>query len=134
MFINNKQRGGVSTEDVSLQPGEVITGNVVNGIENRQATGKVRLVAVIAAPPSGCLLVAGLTSKGVTQRGEQRMQILDNGSWGWRGCTYVYGKRLTRLSRIDVGCHVGWLSPRDAAALAAEFGLDENWANTGEAA
>ncbi len=124
-----------SVRPLTLQPGEVITGNVVNGLENRRASGKVRLVVVVDPTPQGHVLVAGLTSKALTARGEQRDELLDNSPWGWLGRSYIYGQRLTRLSRIDVGSHVGWVSERDADTLARVFGLDHDWSELcGEAA
>jgi hypothetical protein len=111
----------------ALKPGEVITGNVVNGIENRHASGKFRPVVVVEVPALGCLKVIGLTSKGTTQSGDRRVEMLDNGEWGWRGRTFVFGNRTTRLSRIDVGDHLGWISNKDGDTLARVFGLAAGW-------
>ena len=110
-----------------LKRGEVITGNVVNGIENGHAFGKFRPVVVIEAPELGCLKVIGFTSKGTTQSGKRRVEMLDTGEWGWRGRTFVFGKRPTRLSRIDVGDHLGWISTKDGETLARMFGLAPGW-------
>lgn len=122
-------RIGVKRTDrtAMLQPGEVITGNILNGIENRHASGKVRLVVVVEATDSGCLKVIGLTSKGMTQSGERRVEMYDNQEWGWRGRSFVFGERLTRLSRIDVGDHVGWISAADGETLAHVFDLALHW-------
>ena len=110
-----------------LQPGEVITGSIRNGIENRHASGKVRLVVVVEAPDSGCLTVIGLTSKGMARSGEWRVEMYGNREWGWRGRSFVFGKRLTRLSRIDVLDHVGWVSDGDGEILARVFDLSLDW-------
>lgn len=110
-----------------LMPGEVITGNVINGIENRHASGKFRPVVVIEAPALGCLKVIGLTSKGISQSGERRVEMLENREWGWRGRSYVFSVRPTRLSRIDVGDHLGWISTADGETLASMFGLAVDW-------
>ena len=110
-----------------LKPGEVITGNIVNGIEDGNASVKFRLVVVVEVPASGCLKVIGFTSKGTTQSGKRRVEMLDNGEWGWRGRTFVFGKRPTRLSRIDVGDHLGWISTNDGETLARMFGLAAGW-------
>jgi hypothetical protein len=110
-----------------LKPGEIITGNVVNGIENGRASGKFRPVVVVEAPALGCLKVIGFTSKGTTQTGKRRVEMLDNSEWGWRGRTFIFGERPTRLSRIDVGDHLGWISTKDGETLARMFGLDAGW-------
>lgn len=117
-----------------LQPGEVITARIYNGIENLHASGKVRLVVVVKATDSGGLTVIGLTSKGMTQSGEWRVEMYGNGEWGWRGRSFVFGKRLTKLSRIDVLNHVGWISVEDGETLAREFDLDPHWMTSGEKA
>jgi hypothetical protein len=110
-----------------LQPGEVITGVIRNGIENRRALGKLRPVIVVDASNPGCLIVIGLTSKGTTQSGALRVEMVDKADWGWRGRSFVFGRRLTRLSRIDVGDHVGWISAKDGGTLACMFGFAADW-------
>ena len=122
-------RIGVKRTDKTamLQPGEVIIGNILNGIENRHASGKVRLVVVVEATDSGCLKVIGLTSKGMTQSGERRVEMYDNQEWGWRGRSFVFSKHLTGLSRIDVLDHVGWVSAEDGETLAHMFDLAPDW-------
>lgn len=127
MFQANQQGMKRIDRTAMLQTGEVITGNVLNGIENHHASGKVRLVVVVEVPALGCLKVIGLTSKRITQSGKARMEILDNNNWGWRGRSFIFGERLTRLSRIDVGDHVGWISATDGETLARTFGLTVNW-------
>jgi hypothetical protein len=114
-----------------LQPGEVITGCVRNGIEDRQALGKMRLVVVVNVPKLGCLNVIGLTCREMTKSGDTRMEIFDNQEWGWHGRSFVFGRRLTRLARIDLGDHVGWISDLDGESLARMFGLAENWMSNG---
>ena len=125
----NAMRLGVKRTDRTpkLLPGEVITGAFRNGIENRHASGKVRLVVVVEAADSGCLTVIGLTSKGMTESGEWRVEMYGNRQWGWRGRSFVFGKRLASLSRIDVLDHVGWVLAGDAELLAHEFGLAPDW-------
>jgi hypothetical protein len=131
----HSRSGPIEATLPSLHPGEVITGDIFNGIEDRHATGKTRLVVVVDASNPGAILVIGLTSKGVTKLGEKREELVDNHPWGWRGRTFVFGRRLSRLSRIDVGRHVGWLSAKDGATLANVFNLGEDWASDfGEAA
>lgn len=110
-----------------LRPGEVIMASVVNGIENRHALGKFRPCVILEAPQFGCLTVVGLTSKGYTKKGGSRMQLTDNQEWGLRGQSFVYGRRLTRLARIDVEKHLGWLSNKDALGLASWFHLAASW-------
>ena len=108
-----------------LLPGEVISGNVVNGLEDRRSTGKGRLVVVVEVPESGCLKVIGLTSKSVTRTGEKRIELCDNQDWGWGGRSFVWGS--TRLSRHDVYDHVGWVSVSDRETLARIYGLRLDW-------
>lgn len=108
-----------------LLPGEVISGNVVNGLENRHASGKGRLVVVVEVPEFGSLKVIGLTSKAVTRTGEKRIELHDNQAWRWGGRSFVWGP--TRLSRHDVYDHVGWVSESDAETLARRYGLHHDW-------
>lgn len=110
-----------------LRPGEVIYGNVVNGIENRSTSGKFRPCVIIEVPPFGGLTVAGLTSQGITKKDELRVELTDNQGWRTTGRSFLFGRRLTRLARIDVGDHGGWLSERDAAIVATVYGLDADW-------
>lgn len=110
-----------------LHPGEVIWASVVNGIENRHASGKFRPCVIVEAPQYGCLTVVGLTSKGLTKKGDRRLQLVDSQDWGLRGQSYVYGRQLTRLARIDVAEHLGWLSNEDAEAIADVYHLASDW-------
>lgn len=123
--ISASMRGTDRT--ASMTPGEVIVGNVLNGIENRRASGKLRPVIVVDASATGHLIVVGLTSKEMTQKGERRVEIVDNADWKWRGRSFIFGWRLTHLSRFDVGDRIGWLSARDAATLSRVFGFESNW-------
>ena len=126
------RRAGNLQREVKLWTGEVITGNVVNGIENRHATGKFRPCVIVEVPRDGQLLVAGLTSRGMTRRGERRVELTDNRDWRLHGRSFIFGRRLTRLSRIDIGDHIGWLSTRDAAKLADSYRLEEGWATAND--
>jgi len=132
------QTGGLRTKRMNrvplLLPGEVISANILNGIENRHAFGKVRLVIVVEATGPGCLTVVGLTSKGMTRSGEWRVEMYGNGEWGWRGRSFVFGKRLTKLSRIDVVDHVGWVEAGDGEMLASMFNLSPEWMTLNEKA
>ena len=129
-------RMGVKRADKTPKflPGEVITGVIRNGIEDRQASGKVRLVVVVEAAASGCLKVIGLTSKGRTESGEWRVEMYGNREWGWRGRSFVFGRHLASLSRIDVLDHVGWVSVGDGELLAHEFGFAPDWMANNEKA
>jgi len=115
------------SRDAKFQPGEIVIANIVNGIENRHASSKFRPCVIIETPAYGCLTVAGLTSRAITKKGERRMEICDMQGWGLHGRSFLYGRRLTRVSRIDVGDHLGWLSAGDAVKLADVYRIAADW-------
>ena len=125
IVLNNRQ--GNLLGDAQLRPGEIVMANIVNGIENRHASGKFRPCVIVEVPEHGCLTVAGLTSRAVTKKGESRMEICEKQGFGLYGRSFLYGRHLTRASRIDVGDHLGWLSAGDAVKLADVYHLAANW-------
>ena len=125
IVLNSRERN--LSRDAKFRPGEIVMANIVNGIENRHASGKFRPCVIVEAPEHGCLMVAGLTSRALTKKGDSRMEICDKQECGLHGRSFLYGRHLTRVSRIDVGDHLGWLSTGDAVKLADVYRLATNW-------
>jgi hypothetical protein len=127
MTIVLNSRAGNLSRDAKFRPGEIVMANIVNGIEIRHATGKFRPCVIVEAPEHGCLTVAGLTLRAITKKGDSRMEISDKQGCGLHGRSFLFGRHLTRVSRIDVGDHLGWLSAVDAVKLAHVYRLAANW-------
>ena len=109
------------------EPGDIFWANLVNGCENRHSTGKERPVVVVDATSEGHLLVVGLTSKGTTHCGLPRIEVGHGARWNRRGHSYIFGERLTRLSRHDVFEFIGRLNDEDIDTVSQTFGLGRGW-------
>jgi hypothetical protein len=106
-----------------MSPGEVVIANLLNAIEDRQASGKERPVIIVKAPKDGCLTVIGLTSKGVTRRGERRLPIATCGGGWLRGASFVFSSRPVRISRHDIYEHLGWIDEETQKMMTDKLGI-----------
>jgi hypothetical protein len=109
------------------KPGDVVIANLVNGCENRGSRGKERPVVVVDASEAGHLTVAGLTSRKVARCGDVRIALRDTAGWRLRGRPYIWGDRLTRISRHDVFETIGHVSADDAGTIGEICGLASGW-------
>lgn len=90
------------------QAGEVVWINVLNAIENRFATGKER-PAVLVRRDGGHWVTMGLTTRDKYLDGSPRQSIPNPRAVGLKGPGYLWGDRLTNVSAVDVGDHIGWV-------------------------
>lgn len=109
------------------KPGDVVWANLVNGCENRESRGKEQPVVVVEASEAGHLKVAGLTLRRVARCGMVRVALQDTTGWRLRGCSYVWGDRLTQISRHDVFEPIGHVSAQDAGTIGELCGLTSGW-------
>lgn len=89
------------TSTRAFDVGDVVWVQLVNGIENRNTTGKPR-PAVLVTEDVGHWLAMGLTTLPRYQDGSPRVAIPNPLAVGLRGPGYLWGSRLARISRIDV--------------------------------
>lgn len=99
----------------SKQIGEVVTASVMNPHENRGSRGKARPVILIREV-GGQFDVMGLTTSGAYATGVERTPVPDPAALGLEAPCFFWGDRLTRVSRIDIRDHIGWI---DAASIEA---------------
>ena len=108
----------------ALQPGELVTARVRNGIENRTAVGKARPVILVASKGSAWR-VMGLTTRPRYRDGSPRVAVPNPAVVGLRGQGWLWGERLTWLSRLDILDHIGWVDRALAREVAALAQLDQ---------
>jgi len=98
--------------------GELVWANVGNYIENPACRGKFRPVVILQA--TDCQhLIAGLTTRGVAKgTGWARPRICLGSSCLLLKESYLWSARPSWLSRLDVGAHIGWVSPEAVEAIA----------------
>lgn len=99
----------------SKQVGEVVTASVMNPHENRASRGKPRPV-IIVREVGGQFDVMGLTTNATYSTGIERTPVPDPGALGLGPPSFFWGNKLTRVSRMDIGDHIGWI---DAASIEA---------------
>lgn len=94
--------------------GEIVWATVGNYLEHRDARCKIR-PAVILRAGCGQHWIAGLTTQAVCKMtGHARVIVPVNNVCGLCGSSYLWSTRPSRLSRIDVRSHLGWI---DTAVL-----------------
>lgn len=111
-------------------PGEVVLAGVRNPLENPGCSGKFRPVALVDRV-AGHWRVMGLTSKSTFASGKPRTPVPNPLRVGLNGPGYLWGDKLTNVSALDIGRHLGWvdldlamsvirearLTPQDARGL-----------------
>lgn len=134
-------------DDRNFRPGAVVLARVLNALENRTCTPKVRPV-VLVCEEGGHWLVAGLTTNPRLRDGRERLSVPDWQAVGLRGPGYLWGNRLHTVSKMDLERVVGHtdialvraiaashrMNPAAAAALAGAVGLSPCDLSAGSAA
>jgi hypothetical protein len=90
--------------------GEIVWASVGNYLENPNATLKYRPVVILRA--GQCQhWIAGLTTQPVFKTtGDPRVLLPVSDDCALCGQSYLWSPRATRVSRIDVRSHIGWIS------------------------
>ena len=99
------------------RPGEVVSVVVYNALEHAGSAGK-RRPAVLVRRQGGRWLVMGLTTKPAYASGVPRVAVPDPAAVGLAGPGHLWGDRLTAVSALDVGEHIGWVDHALAEAVA----------------
>ena len=94
-------------KEVVGEPGEVVWANCLNSLENRNARGKLRPMLIIRRV-GGQFNTVGLTTNPRFRSGEARVVVPDPAGLGLRGAGYIWGRRVTSVSVLDVVNHAGW--------------------------
>lgn len=103
--------------------GEIRWCNIVNGLENRAAAGKVRPALVIDESP-GHVVAIGFTTQPTTRDGTDRPAIPNPGAIGLSRPGYLWSRRPARVGRLDLGGHIGWA---DADLIELVLSRTEMW-------
>ena len=105
------------------QPGQVVWANVLNPIENPDATGKIRPVVLVSSTGSHWY-VMGLTSKTKYATGADRVPIPNYSAVGLDGPGYLWGNRLTRITSESIESFIGFADDALVEAI-IEIARDE---------
>ncbi|MEX2441375.1 MAG: hypothetical protein WD400_01880 [Pontimonas sp.] len=100
--------GGGSRRPAELAPGELVWANIINGLENKTATGKARPVILIE-PRGAAWKTMGLTTNPRYRDGSPRVAITNPGDVGLKAPGWLWGDRLCWTARIDIQDHIGWI-------------------------
>jgi hypothetical protein len=112
---------GSSASTSAYDVGDVVWVQLLNGIENRNATGKPRPAVLVE--DVGHWRAMGLTTLPSYRDGSPRVAIPHPLAVGLRGPGYLWGSRLARISRIDVLDRVGSVDLPLADAIVELAGL-----------
>jgi len=105
------RRNAVSSSHSRIEhaAGEIVLGALGNFLENPNADRKTRPVVILRS--GNCQhLAVGLTSKGVYRTtGVSRRPVPNPIGCGLFGPGFLWGSRPSRISRIDIRKHLGWV-------------------------
>jgi hypothetical protein len=101
-----------------LLPGELVWASIINGLEDRAATGKFRPVVLLEARGSQWRTM-GLTTNPSYRDGSARVPIPNPRAVGLTRPGWLWGDRLAWTSGIDIGDHIGWVDEALAARVIA---------------
>jgi hypothetical protein len=105
--------------------GEVVLARCFNPHENPRSRGKVRPM-VLWRREGGHWLAMGLTRKSsYDTTGQPRTPIPDPAALGLDGQGFLWSNRLTRISVIDVLCHLGWATDDMMELIDRQIGPSE---------
>jgi hypothetical protein len=96
--------------------GELVWADVRNPLENRASTGKMRPV-VLVQREGGHYRTMGLTTQRTYGDGTPRVAIPNPRRVGLRGPGFLWGDKLTNVSVLDIGDHIGWSDAELAEAI-----------------
>jgi hypothetical protein len=103
--------------------GELTWASVRNPLENRASVGKDRPVVVVERE-GGHYRTVGLTTRTQYRDGGARVAIPNPRRVGLSGPGFLWGNKLTNVSSMDLGDHIGWADPELAEAVIELAGLD----------
>ncbi|MDP8928615.1 MAG: hypothetical protein M3O70_08600 [Actinomycetota bacterium] len=103
-------------------PGEVVIARVANPLENPHCRGEHRPV-VLVRRDGGHWMVMGLTTSPLYGDNTPRTPVPHPYEIGLNGPGYLWSSRLTRVSVLDIGSHIGWVDPALAATIIAQARL-----------
>src|SRR5437899_200892 len=127
-IVRQRSQGASSRRPAVLAPGELVWASIVNGLENRAATGKARPVILIES--SGSLWTTmGLTTNPRYRNGAPRVPINDPAAVGLRAEGWLWGDRLTSTTALDIFDHIGWIDEALAFDVIELGGLEGPTAN-----
>lgn len=90
--------------------GEIVWAAVGNFLEDRDCTRKLRPVVILQPRPCQHHIV-GLTRQGRCKgNGEPRSVMPTRGICGLCGTSFLWSPRPSRISRLDVRSHIGWVN------------------------
>lgn len=89
--------------------GEVVTAKVRNPNENQNSGGKPR-PAILLEEVGGQFDLMGLSEKDEYASGANRTRITDYRALGLETQGHYWGDKTTRVSRADIGDHIGWVT------------------------
>src|SRR5690348_2565799 len=88
--------------------GEIVWVRIWNSTENPRARGKLR-PAILVEDVDGQWNTLGLTTNPQYLSGQPRVAVSNWRQVGLKCPGYIWGNRLTRVSYLDLGDHIGWV-------------------------
>lgn len=108
LALMGRKKSIMSYQKMALQlPAEVVTVKILNSLEDASSVGKPR-PAVLIERIDGHWLTMGLTRQTRYKDGTPRTPIPDFRALGLDVPGYFWGWRLTAVSALDLGVHIGW--------------------------
>lgn len=89
--------------------GEIVWASVGNYIENPNANAKHRPVVILRAGECQHWVAALTTQPTYKTTGEPRVLLPVSGTCSLCGESYLWSPRASRLCRLDVRSHIGWI-------------------------
>lgn len=114
-----------SVERPQHAAGEVVWATVGNYLEDRNCDRKPRPAVILRA--GGCQhWIAGLTTQATFKTtGESRVMVPVHRTCRLRGLSYLWALNPSRLCRLDVRSHIGWIDPEVASVLIEHMRLPD---------
>ena len=91
-----------------LAPGELVWANIINGLENPGATGKIRPVILIDGSGSQWKTM-GVTTNPRHRNGWARVAIPNIRAVGLKRPGWLWSDRLASTTTLDIFDHIGWI-------------------------